>query len=91
LRFNSITRYLIVAASSILLIGNALLAQEPTPRQQPLDAVLTPPRFSENGEGAEAEPPENERASEWETDRDSFTPSTKTAGRRRLIVESASR
>ncbi|MFO0810948.1 MAG: transporter [Gemmataceae bacterium] len=73
-------------AALCLLIDTPLLAQERVAERPPLDAILTPPQPAEAGEGRE---PAAERRVEWETDRDSFTPSAKTAGRRRLIVESA--
>jgi hypothetical protein len=59
------------------LTGARLPAQD-----APLEALLAP--ASRADEALEGDPRQ-----EWETDRDSFTPSTKTAGRRRLIVESA--
>lgn len=75
-----------VALGSLALVGPAS-AQEPAPSGPPVEAILTPPRFPELNDGR-GEESGGER-SEWETDRDSFTPSTKTAGRRRWIVESA--
>lgn len=74
----------VAAVALIASLAAHSIAQEPPPV---LDGVLTPPRSAipEAGENAEAEP----RREEWETDRDSFTPSVKTAGEGRWIVESA--
>jgi Putative MetA-pathway of phenol degradation len=79
-------RLLHTIAGSVCFLGGRLLAQEPPTNPQPLDAILTAPQLAET---SETTAPEAERRSEWETDRDSFTPSTKTAARGTLILESA--
>jgi len=85
------TLVLTIFAIELCLRAVPLQAQDSlTPR--PLDLGTTPPlvvEWTEGNETVDMEPSETEKAAEWETDRDSFTPSTKTAGRRRLILESA--
>jgi hypothetical protein len=79
--------------SLLLAVTGPVLAQEAaTPREQP--AIRWPFEQSrenseerERPEGEERERPE--RRDEIETDRDSFTPATTTAGRNRLIFESS--
>ena len=73
-----------IVAAYCWLMPFCASAQEASPAQI-LEGILTPPRSMTEANSNESEP----RRDEWETDRDSFTPSTKTAGRRRLIVESA--
>jgi hypothetical protein len=70
----------IVVACALLLVP-ALPAQETA-------ANLVPSQEGSGGESREREP-ERERPEPIETDRDSFTPSTRTAGLDRLIIESA--
>ncbi|MFO0813967.1 MAG: transporter [Gemmatales bacterium] len=70
-----------------ILLGcaGALHAQEPVVVEPARPSFLKTPRlFSEEKPESEGE----ERKDEIETDRDSFTPSTTTAGKRRLIFES---
>ena len=86
------TRFPTIIAAVCSLLGTSLQAQVSAPTTRPLELGTTPPLVIERVDGSESseiEPPEAEETNEWETDRDSFTPSTKTAGRRRLILESA--
>jgi hypothetical protein len=73
-------RHALFAASALLALAATLRAEDPL-RPPFLEAVRP-----ENGERAEPESPFKDRI---ETDRDAFTPTVKTAGRGRLIVESA--
>lgn len=73
------------ALTCALSLAAAVTAQEPPEVSRTPDAV-DPVRRVETLVGGSAPRPEGD---EFETDRDSFTPATSTAGRQRLIVESA--
>jgi hypothetical protein len=73
------TRWLALAAVLVAAVGSQGRGQD-FPYSQPLN-------LGSLSEAAELEAPEEEE--EIETDRDSFTPATTTAGYRRTIVESA--
>lgn len=73
------------ALTCALSLAAAVTAQEPPEVSRTPDAV-DPVRRVETLVGGSAPRPEG---GEFETDRDSFTPATSTAGRQRLIVESA--
>ncbi|MCI0464460.1 MAG: transporter [Gemmataceae bacterium] len=82
-----IRRVMLVIGCGWLLGGPCLDAQGQPPR-----AILLPPVTREREEAPEKEEPgEQEREEEEpiETDRDSFTPATKTVSKGRFIVESA--
>jgi hypothetical protein len=78
-------RLTIALVCSLALLGGQASAQYFQPRSMTTDQPpLSLTELPEAGRAGEAE-----EADEIETDRDSFTPATTTAGYRRLIVESA--
>lgn len=78
-----------IMAASALMFSNVALGQDRTsaPRSE-IPSILTPSGEAA-GEGERREEGGEERRDEIETDRDSFTPSVKTVGRQRLVIESA--
>ncbi|MBX7103995.1 MAG: transporter [Gemmataceae bacterium] len=78
-------RISLVAAGVLIVVGQAP-GQTPAALPSEIPAILTPAREQV---GERPESPEPRERDEIETDRDSFTPSTKTVGRRRLVIESA--
>jgi len=73
-------------ACCMLLAHASLICAQDTPASTPNPSFITNVRlFSEDAVESERE----ERRDEIETDRDSFTPSTTTTGKGRLIIESA--
>jgi hypothetical protein len=85
------TRLLQLVVCGVALVGSRAAAQEPA------DRIFADPIFSSERRGSPVETLEaatgervrEEGPDEIETDRDSFTPATTTAGRGRLIGESA--
>jgi len=70
-----------------LRIAETLLGQTPPRATSEIPAITTP--ISETSERLENGEREESERDEIETDRDSFTPSTKTVGQHRTVVESA--
>lgn len=91
----SMRRDLLLAAALVFPSSPAYSQQPAAPREnttQPPRIESTNERRESAGERPESEPEREEpkeEKSEIETDRDSFTPATTTAGRRRLIFETA--
>jgi hypothetical protein len=75
------------AVALSFIASASALAQERAPGSSAIEAIVAPPRI--DSEPGENETRERERSSSWETDRDSFTPSTKTVEAGRWILESA--
>ena len=79
-----------ILACTLVFPATRVLAQESSAGPLPEAPGAQKIEMSERGEGPERrEGSERARGGEIETDRDSFTPATTTAGRNRLIVESA--